>query len=551
MGEFEASPRFIGPRPGWVFKNGAQGVGYYLDTKQQGKSNGKRKVEHSSPAPSDDTKVVVEEVTKGYIQRICVAFNKKLFINLEERAKYESTPARFMESDIQVDEFLEQVKQFASAPSLYDDMTKAGLARILIGTISHPNEDISKDALGSLVELLESDTLAEAPEITSLFVDDLLEQDFLKLLVDNMSRFDESEESGEHGVHHSIDILENLLEFKKEIRETLCTSTRILSTLLQRLQVAEFSANKLYCSEMLSILVGVSTEEELIFRKGSLANMELLLKAASLFRSVSPVSLDEEECIANIFTSLFSVLFAKENRNDFNKLDGFTLMLQIVQNRTFAFPFALEAISSALDNNPKGCERFIDSNGLRVLFPLYMGKGIRIKTISDGKKRKRSKRQRHELEKKITKHVMCVLHCLFMYSPRDTVSYKRLLRKFAEENMEKTDRLVELHVEYLRATCKLRQQHSEEAEGYLEQLEAGLDTLRHVDTVLANAISSGIGQLLKHIHARLYENKVSVSSIYSTLQDYANDLFKPTSEGLIAYLDDLIQRNPFNGLTNL
>lgn len=50
-------------------------------------------------------------------------------------------------------------------------------------------------------------------------------------------------------------IIENLVEVRPDIAVTTCAKTHILKFLLVRLKVKKFDANKLYCSEILSILL--------------------------------------------------------------------------------------------------------------------------------------------------------------------------------------------------------------------------------------------------------------------------------------------------------
>ena len=55
-------------------------------------------------------------------------------------------------------------------------------------------------------------------------------------------------------------ILENLSEIRPALCGTMCEKTTILKFLLKRLKVKKFDANKLYASEILSILLQADTE---------------------------------------------------------------------------------------------------------------------------------------------------------------------------------------------------------------------------------------------------------------------------------------------------
>jgi hypothetical protein len=65
--------------------------------------------------------------------------------------------------------------------------------------------------------------------------------------VDNLKRLDESQEEEAQGVHHTLNIFENLIEAKPALARRLCEKTNILTFFLNRLSNKAFDANKLYC----------------------------------------------------------------------------------------------------------------------------------------------------------------------------------------------------------------------------------------------------------------------------------------------------------------
>jgi beta-catenin-like protein 1 len=83
----------------------------------------------------------------------------------------------------------------------------------------------------------------------------LISLQLLELIVQNLSRLDESNEEDAAGVHNTLGIIENLIEVRPDIAVLICSKTHILKFLLARLKVKKFDANKLYASEILSILL--------------------------------------------------------------------------------------------------------------------------------------------------------------------------------------------------------------------------------------------------------------------------------------------------------
>ena len=57
-------------------------------------------------------------------------------------------------------------------------------------------------------------------------------------------------------------VIENLVEILPDIGVTICRHTYIFKVLLQRIKAKKFDANKLYASELLSILLQSSPHEE-------------------------------------------------------------------------------------------------------------------------------------------------------------------------------------------------------------------------------------------------------------------------------------------------
>lgn len=123
--------------------------------------------------------------------------------------------------------------------------------------------------------------------------------------------------------------------------------------------------------------------------------------------------------------------------------------------------------------------RFIDCFGLKTLFPIFMKKGAKAY-----KKQYRGFSERQEEE-----HVMSIILSLFKHA--DTIdSQLRLLKKFLE--LEKVDRLVELHSKYMDIMNSLKVSTvdpQDEDQLYLDRLEAGLFTLQMVDLLMLNCIA--------------------------------------------------------------
>ena len=69
-----------------------------------------------------------------------------------------------------------------------------------------------------------------------------------------------------------------------------------------------------------------------------------------------------------------SCLLEPSARSTFLAAEGIELMLLIIKQKRRARTGALKALDYALVHATPACERFVDVQGLRALFPLYMSK---------------------------------------------------------------------------------------------------------------------------------------------------------------------------------
>lgn len=88
-------------------------------------------------------------------------------------------------------------------------------------------------------------------------MDGLIESAALEQLVRFLGRLDEAEDDQKQGVYNIMSIIENLSELQPLSLETVCEKTELIDWLLKRLKVKAFDANKLYASEVLSIICQV------------------------------------------------------------------------------------------------------------------------------------------------------------------------------------------------------------------------------------------------------------------------------------------------------
>lgn len=193
----------------------------------------------------------------------------------------------------------------AQVPILaYPELVRSGSITLLIGLLSHENADIAIDVIDLLHELTDEDNEADEDEneqqrssAVKTLIEALvrctknrafcgfphvyqLENSFLELLVENLSRLNEEEEADSLGVFHILGILENMLAFNPEISKTLIKKTKTLSWILNRIQNPIQDDNRGYAAELLSILLQNNRENRIAYGKDD--GVEVSLKVLSV-----------------------------------------------------------------------------------------------------------------------------------------------------------------------------------------------------------------------------------------------------------------------------
>ncbi|XP_060140223.1 beta-catenin-like protein 1 isoform X3 [Globicephala melas] len=472
-----------------------------------------------------------EPLDESSVKKMILTFEKRSYKNQELRIKFPDNPEKFMESELDLNDIIQEMHVVATMPDLYHLLVELNAVQSLLGLLGHDNTDVSIAVVDLLQELTDIDTLHESEEGAEVLIDALVDGQVVALLVQNLERLDESVKEEADGVHNTLAIVENMAEFRPE----MCTEAAqqgLLQWLLKRLKAKmPFDANKLYCSEVLAILLQDNDENRELL--GELDGIDVLLQQLSVFKRHNPSTAEEQEMMENLFDSLCSCLMLSSNRERFLKGEGLQLMNLMLREKKISRSSALKVLDHAMIG-PEGtdnCHKFVDILGLRTIFPLFMKSPRKIKKVGT-------------TEKEHEEHVCSILASLLRNLRGQQRT--RLLNKFTENDSEKVDRLMELHFKYLDAMQvadkKIEGEKHDmvrrgeiidndiEDEFYLRRLDAGLFVLQHICYIMAEICNANVPQIRQRVHQILNMRGSSIKIVRHIIKDSSRPELSPSGE---------------------
>jgi len=440
----------------------------------------------------------------------------------------------FLESELQLHDSLTELHSLATVPELYPVLVDLGCVPSLLGLLSHENTDIAVAAVDLLEEMTDVDTLTESNEGAEALVDSILEQQGLSLLATNLARLNETVREESDGIHNTLAVIENILEFRPEVCSQVA-SAGFLVWIVRKLKVkVPYDSNKLYASEILSILLQDCPLNRALF--GEIGAIDSLLQQLAYYKRHDPAVAEEVELMENLFDSLCCLLGETENRKKFLTGEGLQLMNLMLKEKKKSRGGALKVLSHAL-SGPDGatlCQKFVEILGLKIIFPLFM------KTPTRGKRAGISAEEHEE-------HVINILASLFRSIKAGNDENvktgghagglkERILSKFVENDHEKMDRLVELHCHYLAKlveTDKVLRVEALQWEGtdeeveeemYIKRLEGGLFNLQLIDYMLLDICINGADSIRPRVEQGLRLRGEKLSTVKEIVRRWGQNM---------------------------
>ena len=494
----------------------------------------------------------LKSLDSNSLKQSLINFEKKINKNQMMRMKYPNEPEKFMDSEVDLNSEINDLYALAASPELYKIFIDNGSMESVLGMLAHENTDISICAIGLLQELTEPESFVQCEEAICL-VDSFVAFQGLELIVQNLQRLDEKNEEDATGVYNTLAIVENLVAVRPAIAVTICSKTHLLTFLLERLSSKEFDSNKLYCSEILCVLLQADTANthRLVEKEGlqnKMDGMDALLQIMFQYRKKEDLPVDEEECVHNLFHSMCTIMRIPAGQQRFVELQGMELMIKCLKELRYAALCAVKVINYAITDNKKNAEKFVATGGLKYIFPIYLGRGLP-KIMILGKKKSLSSEQRDTLEE----DVICTISqvCVLLHDSKENDCSMRIRAKFLENDREKIDHSTELVVKYYRQlkateyqlesvqlaalraqmeeTGKVEEEEAEDKEEadifrYARRLEGGLLCLQHLSVIIAFVGIYGGKEIFEGVNDKLKLNNLSLSQVQTILREMISRL---------------------------
>lgn len=464
----------------------------------------------------------IETLNESALKRMVLQLERKIKSNQALRIKHVDEPDKWLKSEVDLDEEVKRFSMLTTHPDLYGEFVKLDALPQLIGLLNHTNTDIAVDVFEVLSELTDPDVIAEVEE-PEAFVAEVFKAQLPQMAVDVLLRIDEdASEEDAKAVTNCLTMIENLAEINPaETCNQFAEVSKFLPWLIKRVRAqGAVDYNRVYASEILGIVLQNSgAAREAMLR---LEGVDKVLRGIAGYRKRDPADNEEAEFVQNMFDCLCSLMLLPAHQLAFGKVQGLELMVRMMSQQVFASRLALRLADHALRHCPVNCQIFVDKLGLKTLFPLFMKRGVKIKSKAD--------------TKEVEEHVTSIIQSLCRYCTGTAVA--RLLNKFMEGNFEKLERLMEMHEECILA---VREADSARMQGqvqkidrelqldgeeqlFLDRCDAGLFTLQQIDIILVRLSNMGNRQATDEIGKLLNIKGVPLEEVCDIIEEYCSHL---------------------------
>ncbi|CRH00259.1 beta-catenin-like protein 1, putative [Plasmodium relictum] len=473
----------------------------------------------------------VECIDESNIKKLAGVLKKKKKKNEQDRIEYPDNPEKWVNSEVDLDEILVNTKNLSVCTNLYKSMIDSGIFEDIIDLLNHQNTDIVIEVIEIIKEITNPSNVYELEkEVCDAMIEYLNKKKLNHFIINVLEKINEEESEEYYNAMSSIfNIFENIFELENNLQNDLLTNSKLLFFLLKRIstEIKSEDSNSLYASEILVLLIlrinqfAQNVYDDFYY---SVTIFNSLLKYISKYKEKDPSNLHKKEILLNCFQALGNLLLLNKNKKVFESTIGLELMLKLLSERKFlCFP-ALKIFALVL-NDKDSCNKFIELNGLKYLFCLFMLRNI-----------KKNKINLFEFEE----NIITIISNLTLYCTSTYLS--RVLNKFGEKKCEKIIRLLELRQKYsdiitnekkkknLLVNENLKKMNIQIDDDcrknleYMELCDKGYLIYHLIDVIIIALFFMNNSYICNNILIHLYTRNVNIQSLYENILDFLDCL---------------------------
>lgn len=370
------------------------------------------------------------------LSELLKSIRKKYDSDIMLRNKYKNDSMKYCTIEEELHEDLVVLQRLAAYPNLLSSFISNSGIEIIILILTHPNIDIISAMLSLIVEITESDFLNDIEDAKS-FIELLISNSIFDRIAETLYKISPNDEDASQYYSDILGIFENFVDVYEKSAD-LIGGTKAIEWMLQMIRsssnvdsadIAEGDVC-LFCSEVLAMLVQFSDENKKRFAK--MEGVPILVNVIVNIKENTNRKIligNQEEFANNIVDCICSALLYEENKKMFAMADGVNIMIDFMrENNTFRH-LGIKVLNFAIQNSKENAIQFVESNGLCVLFPYFMSKGM--------------KKIKKEIATKGEESSIEIIVNLLRYV--NGVNYDRLIFKFKENKNEKIKQLIEVY----------------------------------------------------------------------------------------------------------
>ena len=153
--------------------------------------------------PAASSSGAADSLDETALKRLMLQFERKLYKNQELRIKFGEEPTKFLDSEMELFDVLQEMHVLSTQPELYQSLVDGKVVTNLLGLLAHENTDISIAVTNLLHELSDVDNSEELDEV-SILLQALMDGQVIVQLVSNIQRLDESAKEESDCVYNSL-----------------------------------------------------------------------------------------------------------------------------------------------------------------------------------------------------------------------------------------------------------------------------------------------------------------------------------------------------------